>query len=65
MMTACGATNSDSGVISSAWFMPISKTARSVSAGMRASVRGTPIWLLKLLIAEWAFPARVSPCMTI
>ncbi len=65
MATACGATNSDKGVISSAWFIPISKTARSVSAGMRDRVNGTPIWLLKLLIAEWARPARFSPCMTI
>ena len=44
--TACGRTMRDSGVISPAWFMPISKTARSVSRGMRASVSGTPMWLL-------------------
>jgi UDP-N-acetylmuramoyl-tripeptide--D-alanyl-D-alanine ligase len=43
---ACGRTIRVSGTISSAWFMPISKTARSVSRGMRASVSGTPMWLL-------------------
>jgi hypothetical protein len=43
---ACGRTMRDRGRISSAWFMPISKTARWVSRGMRARVRGTPIWLL-------------------
>jgi len=36
----------DSGAISPAWFMPISNTARSVVLGIRARVRGTPIWLL-------------------
>ena len=30
------------GAISPGWFMPISITANSVSAGIRASVRGTP-----------------------
>jgi hypothetical protein len=28
------------------WFMPISITAKSVSRGIRASVSGTPQWLL-------------------
>ena len=41
-----GATMRTSGVISSAWFMPISNTARSVSLGIRAKVSGTPMWLL-------------------
>jgi hypothetical protein len=31
-----------SGVISPAWFMPISNTPKAVSRGMRASVSGTP-----------------------
>ena len=35
-----------SGAISPGWFMPISITAKSVSAGIRASVSGTPQWLL-------------------
>ena len=43
---ACGATNLDSGAISPGAFMPISNTARWVSTGIRASVSGTPIWLL-------------------
>ncbi len=43
---AWGRTMRDRGRISSAWFMPISNTARRVSAGMRARVRGTPMWLL-------------------
>ena len=47
VMTAiCGRTIRDSGVISPAWFMPISNTAKRVAAGMRASVSGTPQWLL-------------------
>ena len=36
----------ESGAISPGWFMPISITANSVSAGIRASVSGTPQWLL-------------------
>lgn len=44
--TACGWTNRVRGRISSAWFMPISNTARSVAAGILARVSGTPIWLL-------------------
>ncbi|MNR14161.1 hypothetical protein D3C85_1306230 [compost metagenome] len=43
---AWGRTKADSGPISPGWFMPISNTARSVPCGIRASVRGTPIWLL-------------------
>jgi hypothetical protein len=35
-----------SGSISPGWFMPISMMAKSVSAGIRASVSGTPQWLL-------------------
>ena len=42
MIATCGRTIFDSGVISPAWFMPISKTPNSVSAGMRARVSGTP-----------------------
>jgi hypothetical protein len=41
-----GRTIRDRGPISSAWFMPISNTARSVSRGIRARVSGTPMWLL-------------------
>ena len=43
---ACGRTKADSGPISPGWFMPISNTARSVPMGVRASVKGTPMWLL-------------------
>ncbi len=46
MATAWGRTIPDRGRISSAWFMPISKMARRVALGMRARVRGTPMWLL-------------------
>ena len=42
MRAICGRTILTSGVISPAWFMPISNTAKAVSAGMRASVSGTP-----------------------
>ena len=38
----CGRAMATSGVISPAWFMPISNTAKAASAGMRASVSGTP-----------------------
>ncbi len=41
-MAACGRTMPFSGAISPAWFMPISKTPKSVSRGMLASVSGTP-----------------------
>ena len=34
------------GVISPGWFMPISAMAKRVAFGMRASVSGTPQWLL-------------------
>ncbi len=37
-----GCTMPTSGVISPAWFMPISNTPKAVSRGMRASVSGTP-----------------------
>ncbi len=46
MSATCGRTKPTSGVISPAWFMPISNTAKAASAGMRASVSGTPQWLL-------------------
>ena len=36
--------------------MPISITAKSASAGIRASVSGTPQWLLKLFSAAWTRP---------
>ncbi len=48
MIAAWGRTRRASGVISPAWFMPISNTANSASSGRRARVNGTPIWLLKL-----------------
>ena len=35
-----------SGAISPGWFIPISITAYSLSAGIRARVSGTPHWLL-------------------
>ncbi len=35
-----------SGAISPGWFMPISITAKAVSAGIRASVSGTPQWFV-------------------
>ncbi len=38
----CGRASFVSGVISPAWFMPISITANAVFGGMRASVSGTP-----------------------
>ena len=43
---ACGWTMRARGAISPGAFMPISNTARSVPRGVRASVRGTPMWLL-------------------
>ena len=42
----CGRTMPVSGTISPAWFMPISNTPKALSRGMRASVSGTPQWLL-------------------
>jgi hypothetical protein len=48
-----GRARRESGAISPAWFMPISITASGRLAGMRASVSGTPIWLLKLFAAAW------------
>ena len=41
-MATCGATSLVSGVISPAWFMPISNTAYLALAGQRASDSGTP-----------------------
>ncbi len=41
-----GRTRRDSGAISPGWFMPISATQNAASAGSRASVSGTPQWLL-------------------
>ena len=43
VMTAmCGRTSLVSAAISPAWFMPISRTATSLSAGIRARLSGTP-----------------------
>ena len=42
MMATCGRTIFTSGVISPAWFMPISNTAKRVLAGQRANDNGTP-----------------------
>ena len=47
----CGRASRASGAISPGAFMPISMTAKSRSAGIRASVSGTPQWLLKLFSA--------------
>ena len=47
-----------SGTISSAWFMPISNTPKAASRGMRASVSGTPQWLLKEAAAACVAPKR-------
>ena len=52
-----GRTCATSGTISRGWFMPISKTAKRLSAGIRASVSGTPQWLL-----YEATEACVGPC---
>ena len=41
-MATCGRTSAVSGVISPAWFMPISNTPKRTPDGMRASVSGTP-----------------------
>ena len=41
-MATCGRTIATSGVISPAWFMPISATQNRVSRGIRARVSGTP-----------------------
>ena len=46
-IATCGRHHaSPADVISPAWFMPISKMPKRASAGMRASVSGTPQWLL-------------------
>ena len=44
--TTSGRAIRDRGAISPGWFMPISITAKSASRGIRASVSGTPQWLL-------------------
>ena len=56
MMPICGRTMWLRGAISPGVFMPISKMARCVVSGIRASVSGTPQWLLKLLALECAGP---------
>ena len=45
-IATCGRASAASGAISPGAFMPISITAKSASAGRRASVSGTPQWLL-------------------
>ena len=45
-IATCGRTILVSGVISPAWFMPISNTPYCALSGMRASDSGTPQWLL-------------------
>ena len=42
MIATCGRTILTNGVISPAWFMPISKIAYCALAGNRASDSGTP-----------------------
>ena len=42
MIATCGRTMAVSGLISPAWFMPISETRKRVAFGIRASVSGTP-----------------------
>ena len=46
IIATCGRASRDSGAISPGAFMPISITAKSASAGIRAKVSGTPQWLL-------------------
>lgn len=41
-------------------FMPISTTAKGTSGGKRASVKGTPQWLLWLAALAWAPPWRLK-----
>ena len=45
-MAMCGRTNCVSSASSPLWFMPISNTPKREDAGIRASDRGTPVWLL-------------------
>ena len=52
----CGRASRARGAISPGAFMPISMTAKSRSAGIRARVSGTPQWLLKLFSAAWTLP---------
>ena len=42
IIATCGRASCESGAISPGPFMPISITAKSVSAGIRARVSGTP-----------------------
>mmetsp|Transcript_72819 Transcript_72819/g.122014 ORF Transcript_72819/g.122014 Transcript_72819/m.122014 type:complete len:203 (+) Transcript_72819:1506-2114(+) len=42
--------------------IPISMTACSVSRGMRARVRGTPIWLFRLPSVACVLPTTARPC---
>ena len=58
----CGRTSFVSGVISPAWFMPISNTPNCASRGRRASISGTPQWLLKLLIEACVGPPPRARC---
>ena len=48
MMATSGFAIAARGWISPGWFMPISSTAISSAALARSSMRGTPMWLLKL-----------------
>ena len=57
-MAMCGRTSFVSGVISPAWFMPISNTPKRPPAGIRASVSGTPQWLLNDFSAACVGPMR-------
>ena len=45
-IATCGRTRPVSADSSPAWFIPISSTASVLSAGIRASDSGTPVWLL-------------------
>ncbi|MOA17229.1 hypothetical protein D3C78_1374790 [compost metagenome] len=65
MIATCGRTIFTSGRISPEWFMPISNTPNSVSAGMRASVSGTPQWLLKEATAACTRPDGAKACRSI
>ena len=55
-MATCGRTIFTSGRISPGWFMPISKMPKSQSCGSRASVSGTPQWLLNDLSEACTVP---------
>ena len=60
IIATCGRAMRDSGAISPGWFMPSSTMAKSVSAGIRASVSGTPQWLFRLASAAWTRPSGAS-----